>query len=356
MFTNEICPECRVPRYITREHLWLDSGVIVQKGNPSHRLTIIDTLNLDPLYQDISDLIGVPIERIVTETARRTTRAYMDKMLAPEMKEAACNSQEGLMGLVEVSFQIGRLLGCGNPRLKELRVDGSADDHVTIEVIEPYPAPLYFGNFAGTAEVVLGQESGVTYRETSASIFEATVFRSEHPEEVRERLVARPYTYEAGSVEMEKCGTCGGPAGLSDYIWDIESGIIKTRASGQRVAMLGPEMLDPIFTELENELGEAIPHLVIEAQRRYIRSRTFVLEGLDREESARIELALRGIGDLREFELSGRSLRIRLENAGLHLLMIGQMQGLFELYSQADSRVLWELSDNSTLDIEIEAI
>jgi len=143
-----------VPRYITREHLWLDSGVIVQKSNPSHRLAIIDTLNLDPLYKGISDLIGIPIERMVTETARRTTRGYMDKMIGAEMKAFARNSRDGLMSLIEVSFQVGRLLGCGNPHLKDLRVEGTGDDCVTIEVTEPYSAPLYFGNFAGTAEVV----------------------------------------------------------------------------------------------------------------------------------------------------------------------------------------------------------
>jgi len=196
----------------------------------------------------------------------------------------------------------------------------------------------------------------VTYREASSGIFEATVFRAEHPEEMRERLVARPYEYEVGTVTLEQCGTCGGPAGLSAFEWNMEDGTIRTRGSGQRVAALGPEMLDPIFTELENELGEAIPHLVVEAQRRYVRSGAYELEGLEREETARTELALRGFGDLREFNLFARGLRMRLDNACLPLLVTGLVQGLFERHFQTDSRAYWDLSARNSLEIEVEAL
>ncbi len=356
MFSMEVCPECLVPRYITREHLWLDTGVIVQASDHGHRLTLIDTLNLDPLYQGISDLIGIPIERIVTETARRTTRAYMEKLFPAEIQAGAPRSFEDLMGLVEMGFQVGRLLGCGDARLIELSIKGKADDFVTIEVTEPYSAPLYFGNFAGAAEVVLGQDAGVTYREISSGVFEASVFRAEHPVEMRERLVARRYVYETGTVPLKKCGTCGGPAGLSDYEWNMDTGIIKTRGSGQRVALLGSEMLDPIFTELENELGEAIPHLVVEAQRRYMRSGAHIPNGMEQENGARIFLALRGLGDLQEFTLSENALKLRLKNACCHLLVTGLAQGLFEAFLRTDSHLLWDLSKDNMLDIELEAI
>ncbi len=356
MFSMEVCPECLVPRYITREHLWLDSGVIVQKNDPAHRLVLIDTQNLDPLYKGIGELIGIPIERIVTETARRTTRAYMDKLFPEELKEAARHSFEDLMGLVEMGFQVGRLLGCGNARLSEMSIKGEADDFVTIEVTEPYSAPLYFGNFAGTAEVVLGEDSGVTYREIGAGIYEASVFRADHPAEMRERLTAKRYSYEAGGVPLEKCSTCGGPKDLADYDWNMETGIIKTRASGQRVALLGTEMLDPVFTELENELGEAIPHLVIEAQRRYMRTNAHIPSGMEREEGTRLFLALRGLGDLQEFSLSEKALKVRLTNACCHLLVTGLAQGLFEIFFSRDSRLLWDLSDDGTLEIELEVI
>lgn len=356
MFSDEVCPECHTPRYITREHLWLDSGVIVQRSDTSHRLTLIDTSNLDPLYKGIGELIGIPIERIVTETARRTTRAYMDKLFPAEMKEAARHSFEDLMGLVETGFQVGRLLGCGDARLTDISIKGQPDDFVTIEVTEPYSAPLYFGNFAGTAEVVLGQDSGVTYREVAPGVFEASVFRAEHPAEMRERLTAKLYEYEPGGIPLEKCGTCGGPARLADYEWNMETGIIKTLGSGQRLALLGTEMLDPIFMELENELGEAIPHLVIEAQRRFMRASAHVPQGMEQEDGTRMFLALRGLGDMQEFALSEKGLKLVLKNACCHLLVTGLAQGLFEIFLNGDSRLLWDLSDDGTLEIELEAI
>ncbi len=353
MIGTEVCPECRVPHYITREHAWLDSGVIVQRSNPTHRLTILDTHNLDPLYQRISELIGVPIERIVTETARRTTRGYMDKAIPEEMKGAACSSHETLMSLVELSFRVGKLLGCGKPSLQELRIKNEPDDFVAIRVEDPYSVPLYFGNFAGTAEVVLGRDSGVTYRELSPGVYEGTVFPSDHPEEMHERLQSIPYDYRSGDIDLVRCHTCGGPWGLADYRWDTECGKILSRSSAARVAILGPQMLHPIFEELEKELGEAIPHLVVEAQRRDIRAGELP-RWFAQEDTLRTVLALRGFGNLQEFSMTKRGLKLSLADACLPLRVTGWMQGLFELSNGTDSRVLWEEKE-TRLEIEIEA-
>ncbi len=355
MFSIDTCPECKVPRYITREHVWLDSGVIVQKNNPSHRLTILDTLDLDPLYQSISDLIGLPIERIITETARRTTRGYMEKLITPEMSNAAKISQEELMGLIDISFQVGRLLGCGDPRLKQLSIGDGVDAHVTIEVSEPYSVPLYFGNFAGTAEVVLGQDCGVTYGQLRDGVFEGTVAPSEHPEEMHERLIAIPYEYKPGNIQLKRCGTCGGPWELSEFAWNLQKGLITKHIEGTRVAIIGPEMLHPVFVELEKELGEAIPHLIIEAQRRNIRSGSR-MEWFDTEEAARTELALRGFGELREFTVDSRGMRLQIASACLPLRLTGLVQGLYELHHEVDSRLLWDLSSDDTLEVELEAL
>ena len=35
---NESCPECGMPAYISDEFLWLDSGVIVRRKDPGHRM------------------------------------------------------------------------------------------------------------------------------------------------------------------------------------------------------------------------------------------------------------------------------------------------------------------------------
>jgi hypothetical protein len=57
----EICPECGVPAYFTREHRWLDNGDIVHSRDMERRLVFIESENIDPLLHGIEDLIGVSI-------------------------------------------------------------------------------------------------------------------------------------------------------------------------------------------------------------------------------------------------------------------------------------------------------
>lgn len=93
------------------------------------------------------------------------------------------------------------------------------------------------------------------------------------------------------------------------------------------MAMIGQAMIEPIFTELESELGEDIPRLIVEAQRRFVRSGPFSLSEITTEADLRRHLAVRGLGELRELELSRKGLRVSLANAAIHLWVVGMVQG-----------------------------
>ncbi|MDY6796546.1 MAG: hypothetical protein SWK76_14900 [Actinomycetota bacterium] len=110
--------------------------------------------------------------------------------------------------------------------------------------------------------------------------------------------------------------------------------------------------LEAIFGELERELGDTITKVVTETQRRFVRTCFYDVEGMGKLDM-RDQLALRGLGNLRELSSDERVLHVKVENIFLHLMVVGLVQGLYEQARVTDSRVEWELSDEGTLDIEV---
>jgi hypothetical protein len=117
--------------------------------------------------------------------------------------------------------------------------------------------------------------------------------------------------------------------------------------------MMGPEIQDPLFEVLERELGEAVPRAVVEAQKRFIKTGFYSMEELSDEGDFRTQLALRGLGNLREISMGARGMRMRVDNAACYLMTAGLAQGLFEMAFDMDSHVEWELSPEGDLDVEI---
>lgn len=83
----DLCTECGVPRYITSEHLWVDSGAIIQSRESEIRMIFIECENLDPLFRGIENLIGMPIEHAVTAAKRKAVRSYQDRLIPEATKE-----------------------------------------------------------------------------------------------------------------------------------------------------------------------------------------------------------------------------------------------------------------------------
>jgi hypothetical protein len=218
----------------------------------------------------------------------------------------------------------------------------------------PYSVPLWCGDFSGSVEAVTQDHGAVTYEEVSENTIEATSRLSEHSPELKERLQLKQYAFTEGGIELDRCSTCGGPVALSAYEWRFEKGVIISRDTGRRVAMLGPYYLEVVFDELEKELGGTIPRVIIEAQRRFVKTGFYRIEELQDEEDFRKMLALRGLGELQETILAESGLKVTIKNAVLHLMMAGLMQGYFETMTGSESEVDWEMRDDGTLELEIK--
>ena len=115
-------------------------------------------------------------------------------------------------------------------------------------------------------------------------------------------------------------------------------------------------LLDPVFNEREAELGDTVPRAVVEAQRRFTRSGFYTMDDITDEGDFRTQLALRGLGNLKELDMKKKGMSVRLENVVLPLIVIGLSQGFFEMGFGVDTTVDWELSEDGDLQVEVKPI
>ena len=351
----ELCPQCNTPKQFVDNHVWLAGGIIVQSNNRSHRMVLMESDNLDPLYEGIVDIIGVPIERIIIETKRRATREYISRLIPEEVKELILKKEMSVEPMIEALNVTSNIMGYGRTSLVAYRYEQDDEDFVTERIENPYSVPLWCGDLTGSTEAVTQLDNTVTYRKLSQNTIEVTSRPSEHSPELKERLQPKEYAFTEGGIELERCSVCGGPAALSNFVWRPESGVITSKETGRRVAMLGPHYQEAIFDELEKELGETIPRVVVEAQRRFVKTGFYRVKELEDKEAFRSMLALRGLGDLQEITLTGGGLKVVIRNAALHLMLAGLLQGYYETTTGSESEVDFEMGDDGTLELNITA-
>jgi hypothetical protein len=353
MFESNTCPECGVPEYITKEHLWLDNGDIVQVRDQRHRLCLIDCENLDPLFRGIEELIGMPIEPIVVTAARRVLQSYLKQFVPKEVAERVKRRELDINDLDEGFRSLARPMGLGDYQFVDMRFEQDNNDYFTVSITEPFSVPMCAGGHAAAMETILGYDHDVTYEQVAPDKYNMTAYPSIHQRGFKGRLKVDYYDREEGDIELEKCATCGGPKALSVFKWHLDRGVIVNEAVGRRTVVQGPQELDPIFRELEEELGETVTNVAVEAQRNFTKTGFYSMGDVSTVEEFRDVLAVRGLGNLKELKISRRGLRMRLDNAVLPIIIVGMMQGVFDAALDLDSTVDWELSEEGSLNIEV---
>jgi RNAse (barnase) inhibitor barstar len=354
MIEVERCSECDVPRQVADEHQWLDSGVIILKNDPHLRMAFAESENLDYLFDVVEELIGIPIEHLLIDIERKGTRDYFNPLIPREVKDMLKSHAIGLDPIIDALIMTNRINGLGNYDLVSYRYELDNDDYITVVSYNAYSVPLALGDMAGGCEAVVEREySKLSHKEVTAGVYEMTAAVSGVPVELRDRLERKEYHLRKGDVALERCTTCGCPSALHEFKWDLDRGTITSALNGRRMSIVHPSVIDPVFEELEAELGEEIPHVVIEAQRQITRSGFFTIDEIADSTRFADHLALRGMGNLTEFEMNARRLRLELENVCMHLMVAGMVQGLFEMSYGVESDIEWELTEEGDLRVEV---
>jgi hypothetical protein len=355
LIESEPCPNCGVPRYISSEHQWLDNGDIVQRREPWHRMVFVECENFDPLFRGIEEIIGISIELIVHTAQRRAVRLYLSQFITDETRELIRMKRIKLKPLAEATNDIAKLMGFGHYEYEDMRYELDEDDYYTIRITEPFSLPMTVAAFVADIEALTDRDQGARCEKMSEGVYRITAFPSEHPQELKKRMWLEYYHHQKGDLELERCPACGCPKQLSQYRWDLERGAIENKSTKRRMIILGYQNLDPIFRELEAELGAEVSRAVVEAQRRFTKTGFYAFGNLDDASAFRNQLALRGLGNLKEMSLSEEGLSLRLANAVLPWIIVGLAQGLYDLHGGSDSSVEWESSEQGDLLVEVRS-
>lgn len=347
------CSNCGVPGSFTRLHSWMPNGTILEKGKPDHRMVFIESESLRDTFVGIEKILGVSIERIITESQRRSTFESVKIELPAPVK--ALVRWTGTGAIARYLVRTARLNGIGDLQLVSFRRRRGKDDYIKLRIREPYSLPNFCGNFAGAMEAVDGREISVTYEEIAPGEYELTGKISQHAVEFKERFQRKMPHYKQGDIELERCAVCKGPQALSRYAWLLERGVIENRESKRRMVLVSTATQETIVDELTRELGESISQAAIEAQRELVTAGFFSSDEIKGVTDFRAQFAYRGLGNLREIELKEDHLHFRLENPCLHFMVVGLVQGLYEKAFALRSAVEWELTTDGDLVVDVRA-
>lgn len=354
MSAMELCPECNAPLRFTREHRWLTNGEIVQASDEHNRVAFMECENLDPLFANIQEISGRPIEKLVVETAKRGIRYYLKAFVPDIVTEQVLSGRLDLKALDDAFMELSRPLGAGRYEFVDMRFERDNVDYYTVSINQPYSILLAAAAHGAAMEAILGYDHDVTLTEIGPGRMNITAFPRRRPDADDSAKQTWPYFGAGkGDFSLEACGTCGGPARLSNFNWQLDKGIVKNLSTGRRMAMLGGGLLDPVFFALESELGESFGRTVVEAQRRFVRTGFYSSKGVGNEGDIRSEFALRGLGNLKGVRVGRNGVTMRMDNASLHLLVVGLIQGLFEMAFGMDSSVDWEMSGEGDLAVQV---
>lgn len=346
-----VCPECAVPEQVSANRTWLNNGDMVQTGNESHRACFIETESLDPIYSSISKTIGMPIGRLVIELASKGAGRYIRAITPSAIREMVREGTLPAENAAEVMFNVAQISGYGKHEIMEMRYRGDRDDFLMCRVTNPYSLFLVCGAVVGGFEAATERSVVSEYREVAPDQYEIQLLMGEHEKILEERLEIREYRHKDGDMELERCPTCGVPKALGEYQWDFDRGIIESTRTGRRMALVGPYVLDPMFKELEAELGKNVVEMAVEAQRLFVKSGAYSVDEVSNEEDFRTQLALRGSGNLRRIESNQKGLQMNIDNVANYMLTIGMAQAFFEMAYGEGSKVEWELSEEGNLEV-----
>src|SRR4030042_1647345 len=144
------CPECGIPKRITKEHSWSNNGVIEVKREAGHRMLYFEPENIKVVFKNIEDTLGSSIEHIVIESQRRFAYGYLSR-LVPDMAKKMIRITR-VNPFIRNMTSLGKIMGLGDIRLVANVNRGKEDEHSILRIRQPWFLPAICGVIAGGTE------------------------------------------------------------------------------------------------------------------------------------------------------------------------------------------------------------
>lgn len=348
------CHRCKVPRILLAEHAWGSNGTIILSRDPTHRMVIIDNVALNNILDSISERIGMPLGNIIVEAKRKSGKHFMDAVLSGAKGIVARNLISARV-YQEMSKQVS-LLGLGHAEV------ASYKRHRFLEGIatEAYSAPALAGDICGAFESVERCQAEVRFEHRENGHLQMQVSRTDQRRpEYEDRFAYQPPPALSGDNIFELCPVCKAPLELGrQYEFDMDRGLIHEAKTGHRAVLTGVMTLNNLFGELEKELGEEIPHLIMSIEKERVKE---VIAGkgkaLDITEAGYHRymktLELRGMGNGRNVTIGDGHVEIRVDNPYYEPLVAGFLAGFYEVACGAPATVEWTPAGQGYTDVSL---
>lgn len=345
----KVCPECGVPRVLSRGNKWESDGSISAVITEGKRGLFYEVDGFNGLFANLERSMGLPIDHIIAEGNRKNSLEYLQGLF------------HGIRGVLARSIfhrrvynsiaDLGAIFGYGHFEI----LDVKPGESVKVYGRNIYCMPMFTGDLMGTFNMMERLPARLDIEERDGGHV-ITVTEGDRPEEeFSSRLETEAVSLKPGDIDYERCPECGLPTDFENLEFDLKEGIITDRVTGRRMATTGMEQTAAIFRELEAELGEDVVEAILDAQRAYIK------DTMDRQEMEkgypylRRFLAFRGMGNLVRYDLRGDGLDAAVDNASPPLLVAGMLQGIFELLSGSESDLTYRRGEDGTLEVNVKA-
>lgn len=353
MRPTDRCGTCGVPLGISRTMHWTDEGVIRQRRDPSHRMIFFESENLDRLWETLCSELGVTREHlweIVIAAKSRATRAFLRRSLPWYLN--VISRFVGYRALIRTIEWQGLVMGYGKITVGGQFPEWGMPRRITVYIEDPYSIPLFCGDFKGAAEVLEKRAAGITYQALDSRRHQVEVALGDEKLKEEEFRVDGEEEAQACGVAYRRCAECGVPLDLQDFEWDLDTGVIRERETGRRLAFFGTAGLKAVFGELVHELGDRVVDIIVDGERRNTLVSMNVEEAREGPELLRRKAALRGLGYLEEMGMEDGALHLRVCNPAVEPYLVGLALGIYELMTGDYGRASWSVEGN-VLSIEI---
>jgi hypothetical protein len=345
----KVCRACGVPREISKSSLWDSGGTISSLRTPGQRSLFYETEGIDGLFRNVEALVGQSVNRIVAEGKRKNSLEYLEEYFSGVMGMLA--RSVGRRRVYMTIANLAAIFGYGHFEVMDIK----RGEYVKVYGRNMYCIPLLTGDLMATFNVIEGLPASVLVEEKDGGQI-ITIRKGEKPdEELSSRLEPVLLTSKPGDIRFETCASCGAPMDLKNCDFDFEEGITTDTVTGRRMATLGIDQVDAVLRELQGELGDEIATVILQAQRDYVKGSLGAGEIGRGYQYIRHFLALRGLGNLVEYEFADARMEAVIENARPPLLAAGIMYGIFEVLSSVEGKLQYELGDEGTLRVNIRA-
>jgi len=346
------CHRCKVPHILVAEHAWGSNGTIILSRDPAHRMVIIDNVALTNILDSISGRIGIPLDNIIVEAKRKSGKHFMDALLSG-VKGIVARNLISAKVYQQISKQVS-ILGLGHAELVSYKrhrfLEGMATD--------AYNAPALTGDICGAFESVERCQAAALFEHRENGDIRIQISRADRQRsEYEDRFAYQPPPALPGDNIFELCPVCKAPLELGrQYDFDMDRGLIHEVKTGHRVVLTGAMTLNNLFGELEKEIGEEIPHLIMTIEKERVKeviarkekTLDFSEEGYQRFMKT---LRLRGMGNGRNVTMTGDHVEVRVDNPYYEPLVAGFLAGFYEVATGMPAVVEWTPANRGYTDV-----